>query len=449
MFYQNLARLTFLLVAINSAPVFANTDIQKDILGRITQSEKELLDIEKNISQKSSQLNKRLDEKQNQIAALRKEAASAQRLIDEQLLSLDQLKNRVERWETQNTYQTHLLNAYIESTKLPTDTLKKMDGEIIVDAQILDIALDHLHKRLSPTWQEQDIITPKGSILKVQSLTVGPVSIAYDPDTREGGPLVTDIAEESRMLDILSNSQQEMLQGLYSTGQGYLIFDPTLGNANKLMNHNEDLKTHLVKGGIWVIPIILFGIFAFIIAVIKAIQLLKLPKVDEQLSEKILYTIKETPVEDPATGRNILREKIHTLEQTLGGAQARLVQIALNTPMSQRRDDLLVAYLMEHKHRVERFMGVVATSAAIAPLLGLLGTVSGMISMFKMMTIFGSGDASTVSGGISEALITTELGLIVAIPSLIVSALLTRKAKSYNHKLETFAIKLSKIKFGH
>lgn len=448
MFYQTLTRLAIFFVAINSTFVLANTDIQRDIVSRITQSEKELLDIEKNISQKSSQLNKRMDEKQNQITALRKEAASAQRLIDEQLLSLDQLKGRVERWETQNTYQIHLLNAYLESANLSTKTLKKNDGEIIIDAKILDLALDHLQKQLAPKWQEQDIITPQGTILKVQVLNIGPVNMAYDPNTQRGGP-ITDNTEEPRMLDILSRSQLDMLQELYNTGQGYLTFDPTLGNANKLMNSDEDLKTHLVKGGIWVIPIVLFGIFAFIIAAIKAIQLYKLPKIDEQLSEKILHTTHEFTANESGINKNILKEKIRTLEQAVGGAQARLIQIAFNTPMSQRRDDLLVAYLMEHKHQVERFMGVVATSAAIAPLLGLLGTVSGMISMFKMMTIFGSGDASTVSGGISEALITTELGLVVAIPSLIASALLTRKAKSYNHKLETFAIKLSKIKFGH
>ncbi|RZA05465.1 MAG: MotA/TolQ/ExbB proton channel family protein, partial [Moraxellaceae bacterium] len=95
----------------------------------------------------------------------------------------------------------------------------------------------------------------------------------------------------------------------------------------------------------------------------------------------------------------------------------------------------------------DMYMGIVATSAAVAPLLGLLGTVSGMINTFKMMTIFGSGDVSTVSGGISEALITTELGLIVAVPSLVISAILTRQIKTYSHAMENFAIKISKINF--
>ena len=70
-----------------------------------------------------------------------------------------------------------------------------------------------------------------------------------------------------------------------------------------------------------------------------------------------------------------------------------------------------------------------------------------MINTFMMMNTFGTGDAATVSGGISEALVTTELGLIVAIPSLILSALLSRKAKSHNAKLEANAIQLSKYEF--
>jgi len=84
------------------------------------------------------------------------------------------------------------------------------------------------------------------------------------------------------------------------------------------------------------------------------------------------------------------------------------------------------------------------TGAAVSPLLGLLGTVSGMIETFKMMTLFGSGDPEVVSGGIAQALVTTELGLVVAIPALILNAVLSRKAKSYYAELENFAILISK-----
>jgi biopolymer transport protein ExbB len=67
-----------------------------------------------------------------------------------------------------------------------------------------------------------------------------------------------------------------------------------------------------------------------------------------------------------------------------------------------------------------------------------------MIETFKMMTLFGSGDPEVVSGGIAQALVTTELGLVVAIPALILNALLSRRAKTYYNELESFAVLISK-----
>ena len=81
-----------------------------------------------------------------------------------------------------------------------------------------------------------------------------------------------------------------------------------------------------------------------------------------------------------------------------------------------------------------------ALTAAAAPLLGLLGTVTGMIKTFTLITIFGTGDAKSLSSGISEALVTTELGLIVAIPSLILHGLLSRMAKQKIANLEQISV---------
>ena len=68
-----------------------------------------------------------------------------------------------------------------------------------------------------------------------------------------------------------------------------------------------------------------------------------------------------------------------------------------------------------------------------------------MIATFKAMTLFGAGDASAVSGGIAEALITTELGLVVAIPALLAHALMSRRVKSYFAQLENDAVHLSQL----
>ena len=70
-------------------------------------------------------------------------------------------------------------------------------------------------------------------------------------------------------------------------------------------------------------------------------------------------------------------------------------------------------------HQLERFLNTLGTIAAITPLLGLLGTVFGMIEVFNVISTEGSGDAAILAGGISQALITTATGLTVAIPSLL------------------------------
>ena len=81
--------------------------------------------------------------------------------------------------------------------------------------------------------------------------------------------------------------------------------------------------------------------------------------------------------------------------------------------------------------------------ASSAPLLGLLGTVTGIINTFKQITIFGSGDVKQLSGGISEALITTKFGLIVAIPSLLLHAYLSRKARAVTSEMEAQAVQFA------
>ena len=103
-------------------------------------------------------------------------------------------------------------------------------------------------------------------------------------------------------------------------------------------------------------------------------------------------------------------------------------------------EEILFEDLLEEKPKLERGLSFISVTAAVAPLLGLLGTVTGMINTFKLITLFGTGDAKSLSSGISEALITTEFGLVVAIPSLLLSAFLSRKANSMIAKMEKTSI---------
>lgn len=93
-------------------------------------------------------------------------------------------------------------------------------------------------------------------------------------------------------------------------------------------------------------------------------------------------------------------------------------------------------------HELERFLGVLGTIAAIAPLLGLLGTVIGMIKVFTALNLEGGGNAAVLAGGISEALITTAAGLTVAIPAMIFHRFFVRRVDSLVITMEQEAVKL-------
>jgi biopolymer transport protein ExbB len=93
-------------------------------------------------------------------------------------------------------------------------------------------------------------------------------------------------------------------------------------------------------------------------------------------------------------------------------------------------------------HDLEKYLNSLGTVAAIAPLLGLLGTVVGMIDVFTQITTVGTGNANALAGGISEALLTTAAGLIVAIPALVMHRYYTGLVDTIVVDLEREAIKL-------
>lgn len=99
-------------------------------------------------------------------------------------------------------------------------------------------------------------------------------------------------------------------------------------------------------------------------------------------------------------------------------------------------------------HELERYLNTLGTIAAVTPLLGLLGTVIGMIKVFAAITLHGVGNPSVLAGGISEALITTAAGLSVAIPSLIFYRYFRGKVDALVLKMEEEALKVVDVMHG-
>jgi biopolymer transport protein ExbB len=110
--------------------------------------------------------------------------------------------------------------------------------------------------------------------------------------------------------------------------------------------------------------------------------------------------------------------------------------------MLEEREAVLEASLLNEESELGRSRSMLAVLAAVAPLLGLLGTVTGMIATFQSIALYGTANPSLLSNGISEALITTQLGLVVAVPILLAHAIIHRIADKHRMRLEQRAIQL-------
>ncbi len=126
------------------------------------------------------------------------------------------------------------------------------------------------------------------------------------------------------------------------------------------------------------------------------------------------------------------------------GSTARVLGAAIRNLDRDREhlEDIVSESILHESSHLNRFGAFIMVIAAVSPLLGLLGTVTGMISTFDVITEFGTGDPKLLSGGISIALVTTELGLIVAIPMLVFGNLLSGWAEGIKDDMEKAALRV-------
>jgi biopolymer transport protein ExbB len=330
-------------------------------------------------------------------------------------------------------FQNRLLAGFL--ARLPTAATEKSpaNGDMESSAQTLRYYLQGLHSRLYPAWQESQVVLQDGRIEPAEILQVGPL-VWYALEHEQEQELGLAASENSALPQVvlpLRGAPLASLQALKDSGRGGLTFDPTLSPATLATVESDGIVEHVRKGGIWVVPILGFALFATVTALLKALALARLPKQEPALAERLELAL--------------ANDTLQAFTARLKGAQAELVQISVDARAAEQREERLYACLLDTRSHLEKWLGAIALTAAVAPLLGLLGTVSGMITTFKLMTLFGAGDAASVSAGISEALVTTELGLVVAIPALIAHALMSRKVKAYYTQLESTAIRLSQI----
>ena len=206
--------------------------------------------------------------------------------------------------------------------------------------------------------------------------------------------------------------------------------DVTGGDAIQVAKARTTLLRHLRKGGFVMIPLLAVALAAVVLAIWKTVEL---GCVQIEPGSQLHAAIEAARRDDAAAAREAAANVRPPLRS--------LVEEAIEHRHSGRDhlEEILYEHVLAALPRLERHLGTLAVLGGIAPLLGLLGTVTGMIHTFQLVTIFGSGDAKLLSGGISEALITTETGLAIAIPVLLAHAFLARRARGLLGALERAA----------
>jgi biopolymer transport protein ExbB len=202
----------------------------------------------------------------------------------------------------------------------------------------------------------------------------------------------------------------------------------------------SSLQDTIEGGGIIGLVIIGIGIATLILVLIRIFLLATVGGTSEKA---ISQTINALESRDFDTAR--------TIAGKLKGAAGRVLSATIEGLRvdPEHIEDVISENVLNAQPRIDRFRSTISVFAAVAPLLGLLGTVTGMIATFDVITQFGTGDPGLLSGGISEALITTQLGLTVAIPALLVGNLLSSWADRITSNLEISALRMVNTVTGH
>ena len=208
--------------------------------------------------------------------------------------------------------------------------------------------------------------------------------------------------------------------------------DVSKGTALRQLAYRLNLLEQIPKGGPIVIPILFIGFVALILVIERLIYLFKRDYKTDYLLEQFISYLSKGQWNRCVELCN--REKQKPMFRVL------LSGIKAGSVSKEELEEVLQESILNEIPKLERFLSTIIILAEISPLLGLLGTVTGIINTFHAITLYGTGDPRMMSSGISEALITTMLGLMVAIPTMFLHTLLSTKVENMISKMERAAI---------
>jgi len=297
--------------------------------------------------------------------------------------------------------------------------------------RVLDLALTISTNKLNGWQYDGECVDEEGLVQTGRIFVLGPYAVFMNENKtglciNRSGVLLPGLFTD------LSAQDHAAIRDLFQGKEASVPMDFTGGKAIQWMEQKKSITEQLRAGGVVMIPLILVGLAALLISVFKGIQLMNLSRQYHRV--------------DVQAAMNLLKKQDETSWQTFLREQDKSIRLMMETVSEYKKEpretieEIMHERLLSCLPRMEKYLGTLAVLGAVAPLLGLLGTVTGIIHVFRMVTLFGSNDASILSGGISEALVTTEFGLVIAIPVLLVHAWLNRRVRTLAGQLEDMAV---------
>jgi biopolymer transport protein ExbB len=282
------------------------------------------------------------------------------------------------------------------------------------------------------------IIDRSGNTTEADILVLGNFTAAYRLGDEVGYLNYSPAGRKLFSLSHLPSGHQQKQLRQYMEGKDEAVpMDISRGGALSQLAHSLNLWQQITKGGPLAWPILIILALGILI-IIERIIYLFINRIDADGFTK--------KIERLAAEQNWQACK-EECARLIGKPVARVVSAGLACYQLQREvmENALQEAILREVPPMERFLSTLSMLAAIAPLLGLLGTVTGMIDTFQVITQHGTGDPRMMSGGISVALVTTMLGLSVAIPIMLGHTLISRAVDNRISEMEEKAVAILNI----
>ena len=304
--------------------------------------------------------------------------------------------------------------------------------KLISQVDVVDRSIGKIDEAIGGVRFEGNAVAD-GVLKPGRFVLVGPTALFASVDAQDVGAARLGAAEEPIIMPYGKQEDRVAAASLVVGTGGSFPLDVTLGNALKVESIEETWWEHVQKGGPIMIPMAVLAGAALLVVLIKWLTMLLVRRPTKKQMAALLECIDN---DDYKAAVEVAR--------SMPGPAGRMLEAGANH-LGEPRDlveEVMFEQMLSARLRLQGWLPFVAICATSAPLLGLLGTVTGIMGTFALMTEFGAGNPQILSSGISEALVTTENGLIVAIPSLLLHAFLSRKARGLVDGMEKMAMQV-------